>query len=237
MIINRVLVAGGCHVNGYLVGESNSFVSVLAARLGFSKQECVVIPQVVAKRLSAALDKVGTLCDDDLVILQLGSFETLAPLVFGRAHDSASVNQITGVSALESQAGPSLRLFIQLVRLSANFLLFVIRELINRPAFSTQEFARQISDPGISRALSRAGAVVVIGALPTRVWVRNIYRRRANAVLSRFAEQEKYAFIDYLEITGDAPVSTVTVDKIHLNENGHKILGEEIFSFCVHNFD
>ena len=233
MILNRVLVAGGCHVNGYLVGESNSFVSVLAARLGISKQECVVIPQVVAKRLSTALDKVGTLCDDDLVILQLGSFETLAPLVFGRVHDSASVNQITGVSALETQAGPCLRLFIQLVRLSANFLLFVIRELINRPAFSTQEFAKQISDPGISRALSRAGAVVVIGAFPTRVWVRNIYRRRANAVLSRLAEQEKYVFVDYFKLIDGAPISTITVDAIHLNENGHKILAEKIFSLCA----
>lgn len=236
MSINRLLVAGGCHVNGYLVGESNSFVSVLAARLGISKQECVVIPQVVAKRLSTALDKVGTLCQDDLVILQLGSFETLAPLVFGRRHDSASVDQITGVSALESQAGPFLRLLIQLVRLSANFLLFVIRELLNMPAFSTPEFARQISDPVISRALSRAGVVVVIGALPTRVWVRNIYRRRANAVLARFAEREKFVFVDYFKITNGEPISAVTVDPIHLNKNGHKILGEKIYSLCVDYF-
>lgn len=216
-------------MTGYLVDESNSFVSVLADRLSITKQECVIIPQVVAKRLDRALDKVGALRNDDLVILQLGSFETLAPLVFGRVHDSASVNQITGVSALESRAGWILRSFIQLVRSTGNFLLFVIREAINRPAFSTQEFARQISDTRISEALSHAGAVVVIGALPTRVWVRNIYRRRANAALLRFAEHEKYVFVDYFKVTKGMPISAVTVDPIHLNKKGHKILGEEIF--------
>jgi hypothetical protein len=236
MKVSRLIVLGGCHVNGYPVGQRNSFVSLLASQLGVPETECVVIPQVVVKRLSTALDKVGNLSDQDLVILQLGSFETLAPLVFGRVHDSASVNQITGVSALESRAGWFLRLLIPLVRLTGNILLFVIRELMNRPAFSTQVFGRQISDPVISRALSHAGVVVVIGALPTRVWVRNIYRRRANGVLARFAEREKFVFVDYFKITDGAPISAITVDPIHLNKNGHKILGEEIFSLCVNDF-
>jgi hypothetical protein len=235
MKVSRLIVLGGCHVNGYPVGEKNSFVSLLARQLDVPKTECVVIPQVVAKRLSAALDKVGNLTDQDLVILQLGSFETLAPLVFGRVHDSASVNRITGVSALVSRAGWFLRLFILPARLIGNILLFVIRELISRPAFSTQVFARQISDPVISRALSYAGVVVVIGALPTRVWFRNIYRRRANAVLLRFAERENFVFVDYFKTIDGVPITAVTVDLIHLNKNGHKILGRKIYSLCVDN--
>lgn len=235
MNIDRLIVLGGCHVNGFPVGDQKSFVSLLVSQLGVSNKKCVVTPQVVAKRLGLALHQVGKLSDEDLVILQLGSFETLAPLVFRRVHNAASVSQSTGISALESQAGWFLRWLIPLVRLAGNFLLFIFRELINEPAFSTQEFARQLSDPSISRALSQAGVVVVIGALPTRVLVRNIYRRRANSVLSQFARQRRYIFLDYFQAIEDAPISSVTIDPIHLNEKGHNILGKKIFSLLFEN--
>jgi hypothetical protein len=236
MKIKRIIAIGGCHVTGYLVGESNSFVSVLAARLGLSKEECLVVSHVMGKRLDTALYNAGKLYDEDLVILQLGGFDTLAPFVFGRAHTTKSVDQNGRFSALLCRAGWFPRSLFQIVRLIGNSLLFVIRELINKPAFSTKEFARQIFAPSISQSLSHAGVVIVVGAFPTRDWVRNIYRRRANALLSRFAIEKNYIFIDYLKATGDVPRHQITVDAIHLNKDGHKILGMQIFQIFRNSF-
>lgn len=235
MKFERFIIFGGCHVKGFPLGESRSFVRLVSDRLGFSDENCVIVSGVSIKRLKSSLERVGTLGPQDLVLLQMGSFETLAPLMFGKPHDARSVDQLTQVGRLEflSAAGPFARPLTWLVRAVGNTVLHVIRELLRRPAFSTAAFAEQLFDPEIRQALSKAGGVVIVGALPTRVRVRNVYRWRANAILRAFAKSGEHVFVDYLNATKHLKDSSITIDPIHLNDFGHVILAEEILKMLA----
>jgi len=230
LMINRMVVLGGCHVKGFPVGELHSFVNVLADWLHVSDKQHVIVSNVATKRLHKILESVGELGPQDLVLLQLGSFETLAPMMFGKPHNSNSVDEVAKPSTIGALAstGRFAQPLTVFVRSVGNGIIFVIRELLRRPAFSASEFGGHLSDPRIQESLSTAGVVVVIGALPTRVGVRNVYRRRANVQLSLFANRKNYVFVDYLYAARRSPPSSITVDLIHLNVPGQSKLAEAV---------
>lgn len=228
LTINRMVVLGGCHVEGFPVGALHSFVNTLADWLHVADKQNVIVSSVSAKRLHKTLESVGALGPQDLVLLQLGNFETLAPMMFGKPHNANSVDEVAkpGAIGILASAGRFAQPLTALVRSAGNGILFVIREMLRRPAFSASEFGDQLKDSRIHKVLSKAGVVVVIGALPTRVSVRNVYRRRANVQLSLFAKRGNYVFVDYLLATESSPPSSITVDPIHLNVLGHSKLAD-----------
>jgi hypothetical protein len=225
----RVIVIGGCHVIGFPVGERYSFVSGLLGQSSFSKKHLVTLPYVSVSRLSDTLESVGALRPQDLIILQLGNFETLAPMMFGKHDNLLAADQIgtPGPPSILSNEVFSTQVK-SLLRLLGNGILFLVRLIIRQPAFSSQEFSRQLADPKISEALANAGEVVIIGALPTRVWFRNVYRKQANSVLRDFAARRNYAFVDYLHEVRSLRLKAITVDQIHLNVLGHILLAKAI---------
>jgi hypothetical protein len=233
-----MVVLGGCHVKGFPVGELHSFVNALADWLHVSDKQNVIVSSVSVKRLHKTLESVGELGPQDLVLLQLGNFETLAPMMFGKPHNSNSVDEVakSGAIGILASAGRFEQLRTAFVRSVGNGILFVIRELLRRPAFSASEFGGHLSDSRVHQSLSTAGVVVVIGALPTRVGVRNVYRRRANVQLSLFANRKNYVFVDYLYAVRRSPPSSITVDPIHLNVLGQSKLAEAVLKALMVSF-
>lgn len=76
----RILFAGGCHVNGYPIGESSSFSELTSTALGYSSSQIVRIAPIGLSSPDRLFDYLQLNPPPDITVLQFGNYEVPRPI-------------------------------------------------------------------------------------------------------------------------------------------------------------
>lgn len=243
MVMRKLVVVGGCHVVGYLVGQENGFVQHIARRLQASAVQA--LPHVGIKKV----DKVASSLQESrakFVVLQLGNFEfsaswkqllqsTLGLPKFlrrsGGKKSSAASPVPAGAEAIGEQAtaeqapghhlAPTAALTLSdWFRVVVGGVLYVVSWLIFR------KYQRQISELNSLIEQHPRVTFVCLSPFPALAQAHNKLRRLGGWLLRRrVTQQPNLHWVDTFDTLNR---EDLFIDGIHLNEQGHRILAEQI---------
>lgn len=221
----RILVAGGCHVVGYPIGEAHSFVTVLGDRLLLSGidthvESLAFLPVTHVPRMVEAM-RSGR---PDVTILQLGNYETTVTFR----------QYLRRKLGLKKEKASSARFHLPpdvtfrqtwlwkakcAIKLSIDTLLR--HDLVD---FAQMESRFTIFFDAIKQ--NAVGEVIVLGPLPCADPLYMRYRDRLSTVMQRLAVTREFHFI--ATPLGEENCDSYYVDATHLNALGQKRLGNTL---------
>jgi len=223
----RVLVAGGCHVAGYPIGEEHSFVHVLEH--GLASQGVLVESKSVAylpvTHVDRATEAVRSFTPD-VTILQLGNYETTVTFrqFFRRKLGMKKQKSSSGKVHLppESQFHSP-----RMWRIKCIGKLWLDR-MLGHCMVDVREL--ECATRTLLVALERAGArnIIVLSPLPCADPLYMAYRTELSSVFRRLARERGHQFLDCLDfaVRGE----TLFGDATHLNRRGQELIGQTIGS-------
>ena len=221
----KLVCAGGCHVDGHFVGVQRSFVNLHAAHVKVANTDR--IGSISVNRLSALLHAEPSRTTSAVVILQLGHYESTKSLsLMGRRSGATPPDSARKKSSQRPstpyEGNPPVRELVKRIGVAA-------RDALSRSAFDTARFEAQL-DVCLQRLRqTRPRAVFLLSTFPTQSRARNIYRRRANEILRRQAARHGVEFLDVYDTLYDQQFvhrSDLFIDEGHLNEAGHALLAD-----------
>lgn len=232
----EITVIGGCHVNGYLVGKENSFVSVCSKILegkGISNETSTHIH--VNFKQSERISRICDESDADIIILQLGNY-TFSPSLLNKLRKKWRKKRSESSSSsiyVSSNSHTSLAADINGVfRPSFSFYLNQwIKHIINCCIFYQYLNKRkciEFIDAAFSAVKSsKASKVIVLSPLPTYNIITNKYRRIGGRWMQKKSAEYEFEFIDVFEaIEKWFGKRNFTLDEMHLRKDAHQFLGE-----------
>ena len=257
----KILVMGGCHVDGYLVGADRSFPAVLSKILLKEKlsHELKIVPYFIAKD-AQALKKIAEEVIPDVLILQIGNYEFLPVFYKGikkklglktkskrsKPHKARSYTIKTLDMKNKIDDGLSIddmKFFKETVTFKIKMAIKnTIITIFNYPFFSEDKIVVDINKLFIIIKALNIPKVIILSPLPCADTGVMRYRRLGAELVKQ--KTNEYGF-DYSNMLDDLltpyKVNKTTVDifidENHLNKKGHlmvgTILGENLArQFC-----
>lgn len=219
----RMLVAGGCHVAGYPIGEEYSFVNVAKHILAARKVEAQTItmgrtPVTHATRLAEAIETHRP----DVLVLQLGNYETTATFKqYFRRVLGLTKKVDSNVSTLAADAEfPGEVKWRLKCRVKLWMDLLLRHQLVQVPAV-----ARLLAMTFDHVALTRVPHVIVLSPLPCADPLYMRYRRELAGLFERESAARNFTYVDLLETPGEAKFFA---DATHLNRKGQHWVGQAV---------
>ena len=247
----RILFAGGCHIEGYLVGENAGFVSEalrLLASLGWQVEAATLagLPLTHAERLI----KLCTEFKPELLLLQLGNWETmhvtfrdylrrkgqartswgavqvglidfLGTVVFGRQPKSSSA----AVPPKGAHSSPSSPVGPRWYVWSRSRRLLDL--VLGHPLLNLEQTENLIRIFFAQVAALNIPAVLVLSPLPCLDPTHRFYRRKLLSIFQVEAKKNGFAYLDAFScLVSQAHTDHLFEDADHLNVAGHQWLGQ-----------
>jgi hypothetical protein len=225
------LVLGGCHVDGYPVGKSMGFVEIAAKICGAAVDTVDVVSSINLGHTKRA----GQACANfspEILILQLGHFETTKPFRDG----TASGTTTTDGKSLRSSAAPH-----ELFNSRLNTLKWDVKNLVKQQivrlsgtAFfdevdihrKLEVFCNLITSFDIPR-------VILLSPFPCADRVSLGCRLKLLEVFRENAMKSGFVYLDVMNsLLASANGKDIYYDGIHLNKRGHTLLGK-LVSQCL----
>lgn len=217
----RVHFVGGCHVQGYAVRPHEAFAAV-SVRLVEEEFPVQASLSPLSKLDRAAMHLAQMPARPDVIVLQLGHYETSQQLFPARGTESAPPELDAGTNLSRRDAWKS--------ELRGLALLPVIayRRLTRKPIYDQTQFVEKVQRCFAQiREQAPDAEVIVLSCLPLFDHYRLAVRRAANRVLQAETEANGWVYIDNFsrfQIDHYAYFS----DRCHLNAAGHQNIGERL---------
>jgi hypothetical protein len=244
---HHIVIAGGCHVNGWPIGGASSFVRVMLQSNPYA------VPATIAPiNLRNCSSLLGHLKQHstDAVILQFGNYETLASvkkhiravLHLGRQphhSENDSDGQLNPDTVFPSTPGWRIRV------LSKQIYSYSLGR-IHPPLFDAKAFRRHSEKLLADLAQLEACApklIVFLSPIPCADSLIRHYRCQAARILSDLCSNApadlpfRLRFLDTTQALGIGPRTAgalnagVFADDLHLNGKGHQLLGNALARF------
>ncbi len=229
----EVFAVGGCHLNGYLVGEDWSVLSVAFGKSTAIGEWIKVTAPISVKRAVEYFSKnVFTSQTSDLIV-QLGNYETgvsLSPF--------SKRLQLNGSRLRQSQDTVHRVRRYRIRAMLQSFVkmpLLYIYDFLKCPRFSADEFEVEVDSLFTLIESKRFKNVYIISTFPTLQPHLNVYRSRANEKLKNLATKHNFKWIDVFslnygigEIKYFFGVNPYFFDAEHFSAIGHARAGSEI---------
>jgi hypothetical protein len=226
----RILVAGGCHVFGYPIGESKSFAAVLERELSPLADVQLTCLRASLKYSSVILETLAV-SPADVLILQLGNLE--CP-VHVRRHLRQQMHKPAGHVGGHIEV-PSNAVFVpslcsrlkSLARTLYSWLAIALGKPLFDPNGFTAAYAAmldQIAEAGVT-------TVIAISPLPCVDPMHMRYRLRGAQLIRQVAESRSMLCLDSAEALGGPKASQAPqlhCHVLHLGRQGHQLLGEAL---------
>jgi len=228
----RILMAGGCHLAGYLVGQDSAIPEVVSALLaaGGNPIEMEVlthVPLTHPDRVTAAGARFG----QHFTVLQVGHYESQASFAkWLRRKRAKSAKSSTHAADPPKFSGVSWRgMPFRLwgaCKLAADALFM-------HPLIDTGVFERKFFSFCEAVAASRCGRVVLLSPLPCADPLAAYYRSRVAPLYPAAAARFGFEFVNCLDLTAHPSDSRFDVagfhaDPVHLGAAGHHAVGERL---------
>jgi hypothetical protein len=225
-----MLFAGGCHVDGYLVGEKCSFVAEslgLLARMGwqFEARTLACLTLTHPERLVA-------LCGNykpEVLVLQLGNWETNAGFrQYLRKQSGFASSSVVGTSKVEGAPlsfRPGLRWHAK------SRVRQVLDLILGHPLVNLEWMQKLLNIFFTEVAALKIPAVLVLSPLPCLDPVHRFYRQRLLPVFEAEVSKHGFPYLDVFNLygrDGRAHADDLFADAGHLNIAGHHWLGEVV---------
>lgn len=242
MVMRKLVVIGGCHVVGYLVGQENGFVQHLARQMQASAVQA--LPHVGIKKV----DTVAASLQHSrarFVVLQLGNFEFSAswkqllqstlglPKFLRRSFKSetseVAASELTGISteasgpAAAATVTPAVALSLSdWIRVIVGGLLYVVSWLVFR------KYQKQFTELNSLIEQHPRVTFVCLSPFPALATAHNRLRRLGGWLLRRRVTQTPN--LHWVDTFDTLNREDLFLDGIHLNQQGHRVLAEQIIS-------
>lgn len=238
---HRIVIAGGCHVNGWPIGKASGFVEVMLH--DFHCENSSTLAPINLRNCTSLLQLLRQQ-PADIVVLQFGNYETLASI---KKHLRAILHlsrQKHGSSESTGWQLPPDALFSStpLWRLRGLCKMAYGRTLGHiRPAlFDANSFGCQceqlLSD--LEHLQENAPRLVIfLSPIPCADPLISCYRRQAARIIRRLCDAASprlpfhVCYVDSAQALGITPQTTqalrarIFADDLHLNGRGHLLLG------------
>ena len=221
----NLLVAGGCHVTGYPIGDENSFANIAGDMLGRSGS------QVKSTKLShvtlAHKEKlIGAVIATapTVLVLQLGNYETTVTF---RQYFRDRLGRPKGKSSDLNRKLDAESCFHRSTswRLKCTIKMLCDR-LLRHPLLNMSKLAGSLS--GLFGELSTLDLeqVIVLSPLPCADPLYMSYRVRLASIMKDEAEKQGFEYIDVLDRMSYR--HDIFADPTHLNRSGHEMIASVI---------
>ena len=240
----RIVIAGGCHVYGYPVGEQAGFVRVAERALSPNFElDLELLPLV---RLDAHDGLLQSLRQrlPDLLVLQLGNYEASMRAkkhfrrfvlrrgnVGGIGSSSSSSSSSAGLSLTpETCFNPTMRHYASLLCRQAYSLAAA---LCGKPLCDPKKFKAAHRTLFDSLREFPQLRILMISPLPCADTLVRRHRKRSAQAAEQEAAHAGVDFIDTAAVLASAARASrrdysIYVDSDHLNGHGHALMGEEL---------
>jgi lysophospholipase L1-like esterase len=247
----HIVVAGGCHLYGWPIGDTSSFIRVM---LSSAPTATLSTLAPVNLRNCSALIPLIRLQPADVVILQLGNYETLASikkhlrsvLRFRRSAQSRQESDI-GIQLepdTNFQSTPTWRRRIFYKQIYSKSLGHMSPPLFDSEAFRlhhTQVLTELQSETHAPRL------IVALSPIPCADHLIRHYRSQAAEILRQVCSNlpphptSQVHFFDSAQALGidgrniETLAAGIFADDLHLNRRGHLLLGNALASVLQQN--
>lgn len=243
----KILVMGGCHVDGYLVGEDRSFPAVLSGIL-FNENishELKIVPYFIAKD-AQAFQKIAEDMIPDVLILQIGNYEFL-PVFYKGIKKKLGIKTITPktqkaksykIKTLDMKNKIDKGLLIDDMKFFKETVNFKIKMAIKNmiitvfryPFFNEDKVVEDINRLFIQIKSLKIAKVIILSPLPCADTGVMRYRGLGAQLVKQ--KTHEYGF-DYVNMLDDlltpyqdaATTVDIFIDENHLNIKGHLVVG------------
>jgi hypothetical protein len=250
----KVLVMGGCHVEGFKVGEPLSFVSVFENELGKMglNTELNFKAYVIAKKIDQILELIDT-HKPEYLVLQMGNYEfnpkisiknyfksrlLFKPLNYKpvKANNNAVLPQsmVEGSSAQSEAINQPEAVYEPPQGFTVNLkesLSAFVSSLDGHNRVNKQQ-NRELYSKLFKVLKERGLKVAVISPLPIVNKVQQRYRLFGGKMFKQLADEFGFAYFDSSAALTNKneflPDHKLFIDMSHLNAKGHKILGTKL---------
>ena len=235
--LRQCVVVGGCQVNGYPVGFPNGFVQIAATKLNMT-----LVNEMAAAPINLGqVQAVKKVCDrskPDILILQMGHFETTKPIL-RRLSNGVPLQRGDQPENMLATSRPK-AFFTTRAKTAIwdikNFLKLVLSLMSVTNRFDPKQVERELQAfVGVIARLN-ISMVVLLSPLPCADWVT---LRRRKSVLKFFRREADRAGFLYLDVMNKMLAAVrgknLYFDPIHLNEKGHALLGQLIVDCILHD--
>lgn len=226
---DQVLAIGGCHLTGYIVGEERSFLRTAFEEAGRSSVSYIVSKPVPISRAGEVARMIAEGADPDVVIIQLGNYET------GRSLSAAIPSSRTlsmredGLPSAEERASMILPFLKAVLKTGPLFLKWARRQR----HVDVEALAKGVENALMSMQVKfPAAQFVILGTFPDADFHVMRARRRLNKRLEALAGRFNVAYLDPIQALGSPrsvesgfTKSNFMADPNHLNLVGHRALG------------
>ena len=226
---HRILFAGGCHIDGYLVGERRSFVAEsLDVLAGMGRRSDV---QTLARLPLTQPERLAVVCgkyQPELLVLQLGNWETKVGLRehLRRRRGLASSRASLDTISLEAAS----LVFRPGFRWRAKTRVRQVLDLILGHTLVNTHHMEMLLDIFFDEVVAlNIPDVLVLSPLPCLDPVHWFYRQRLLSVFEAASSRRGFLYLDVFDLYSRDPrahAEDLFADPDHLNVAGHRWLGE-----------
>jgi len=256
---HHIVAAGGCHVYGWPIGDSFSFI-----RVGLGSTPHVTLSTVAPLNLRNYPRLLKHLRQQpaDVLILQLGNYETLGSIPkhfrttfrIGRRSGISSTGSKTIVGDVGIPVKPDSVFFPSTawrLRILAKQVYSLAATKLNSPLFDAEDFRLLCQEflAGVSESSSGPKHIIFLSPLPcadhmirrNRSQAAEIVRKTCRESASHFRPQLHY--LDSSEALGIGHqtqqlfAAGIFADDLHLNSRGHHLLGRALASLLHEIFE
>ena len=237
----HILFAGGCHVNGYPIGESSSFSELTATTLGCTFTRIGPIGLADTSRLT---DYLRLHRRPDIAVLQFGNYEVPRPLArHARSVLSATMN---GTVAVSSSHSSSKRPWLSLApthvfeptplwrtRVLLKQAYAIAGQRIEPPLFDADTVRLRLRSLLASIAPFNIPVTIVLTPLPCADHMARSFRIAAAPIFHEEAAAAGLHSVDTATALGYRTRRTkrtfeIYADERHLNLGGHQLLADSL---------
>jgi glycosyltransferase involved in cell wall biosynthesis len=231
--LQKWVVAGGCHVNGFPVGFTNGFSQVAAKLCNSSIVNEVSLSAIHLEHAH----RVVEVCDGikpNILILQMGHFETTKRLF--RSSDQWA----TLLGEVRPSGGPMINpneLFMNpaqtLMWDVMNLLKLVLWQVLGEDHFDVSAFKGKLKTFASEIMGMNIPKVILLSPFPCADRVTLRHRRKILKLFQTEAERSGFIYLDVMSKTlAAAKGKDMYFDAIHMNQKGHAFIGH-LVADCI----
>jgi hypothetical protein len=227
----KVLFAGGCHVNGFPVGQEFGFPAITSSELESAGVRCEI--RCMGHLALHQLQRVEDACREfqpDMLVLQVGNYELgneLTPYVLSRFGLKRGKKKSSS-----SSAGPVLDVPRWRYLLRGMFKQIIDMALCH-PLVDWQAFEIKVQHFMAAVAACNVNQVIVLSPTPCVDRTARYYRFRGARMLERAAADHAWTYLNLLALEPRASEPRLGkqmffADAIHLGTTGHAAVGQAV---------
>lgn len=228
-----LIAIGGCHLTGFPGGRDTGYLTKALHRAGIFPRSQNISPPTYTRNSTKFLKKIEVE-PGSIFFLQLGNSETGRSLISGQGPRARGALLRADREIIATTKANSFR---SLLTSPVKIATLLARDSLHTPVYSSLEMESELRKLLQEISLHRPRAVVLLSTFYSLQPHINIYRRRANRIMKKIAEEAGVIYIDVFNYIRNEHrarrklfTSAVFSDPEHLSLLGHSLLGSFVGS-------